>query len=69
MAISRFNDVRGKVEVIYSNNGSIFQAVANAFPDLLESSELVNYLKKRNKAGIHSCYTPTQDRNWEIMVK
>ena len=32
LALSRFNDIRGRVEVIYSDNGSTFQATSKALP-------------------------------------
>ena len=47
LAFSRFNDVRGKVKVIYSDNGSTFQVASKALPKLLQSTELRNSLRKK----------------------
>ena len=45
LAFSRFNDVRGRVEVIYSDSGSTFQTATKALPKLLHSTKLRNSLR------------------------
>ena len=45
LAFSRFNNVRERVEVIYSDNGSTFQAASKALPKLLHSTQLRNSLR------------------------
>ena len=70
MAFSRFNDVRGNVETIYSDNGSTFQAASKVLPDLVKSPKLKNALRKK---GINwefiPPYAPSQGGSWESMVK
>ena len=70
LAFSRFNDVRGKVEFMYSDNGSTFQAAAKTLPDLLQTTELRNSLREK---GIQwkfiPPYAPSQGGAWESMVK
>ena len=47
MEFNRFNDVCGKVEVIYLDNAFTFQAASEALPDMLKSPELRNYPLKK----------------------
>ena len=47
LAFSRFNGVRNGVEVIFSDNGSTFQAAAKVLPGLLSSPELKNSLRQK----------------------
>ena len=51
LAFSRFNDVRGRLEVIYSDNGSTFQAASKALPKLLHFTELRNSLRGKRIRG------------------
>ena len=70
LAFSRFNDVRGNVEVIYSDNGSTFQAACKELPRLLRSSELKNALRKKGiRWEFIPPYAPAQGGIWESMVK
>ena len=70
LAFSRFNDVRGRVEVIYSDNGSTFQAASKAFPKLLHSTELRNSLRGKGiRREFIPPYAPAQGGTWESMVK
>ena len=67
LAFSRFNDVRGKVEVIFSDNGSSFQAASKALPHLLKSTELWNSLRgKRHTMGVHALIRP--GTGWNLGV-
>ena len=70
LAFSRFNDVLEKVEAIFLDNGSSFQAASKALPQLLKSPELRNSLRGK---GIQwefiPQYAPAQDGSWESMVK
>ena len=47
LAFSRFNDVQGKVEVIFLDNSSSFQVASKALPHLLKSPELRNSLREK----------------------
>ena len=70
MAFSRFTDVCGNVEVIYSDNGSTFQAAAKALPELLKAPELKNALRKRGiKWEFIPPYAPSQAGSWVSMIK
>ena len=70
LAFSRFNDVRGGVEVIYSDNGSTFQAAAKTLPALLKTPELRNSLRKKGvKWEFIPPYSPSQGGAWEAMIK
>ena len=70
VAFSRFNDVRGKVEVIFLDNGSSFQAASKALPDLLKSPELRNSLREKGiRLEFIPPYAPAQGGSWESMVK
>ena len=52
MAFSRFNDVHGKMKVIYSDKDSTFQAASKALTDLLQSPSSETLSEKRYKVGI-----------------
>ena len=70
LAFSRFNDVRGRVEVIYSDNGSTFQAASEALPKLLHSTELKNSFRGKGiRWEFIPPYAPAQGGTWESMVK
>ena len=70
LAFSRFNDVRGRVEVIYSDNGSTYQAASKALPKLLHSTELRNSLRGKGiRWEFIPPYAPAQGGTWESMVK
>ena len=47
LAFTRFINLRGGVDTIYSDNGSTFCATAEALSKLLDSSEFVNSVRKR----------------------
>ena len=52
LAFSRFTNLRGSVETIYSDNGCTFCAAADTLPSLLGSCEFTDSLrKKRYKLG------------------
>ena len=46
LAFSRFTNLRGAVDTVYSDNGSTFKAAADKLPALLGSTELHNSLRK-----------------------
>ena len=70
LAFSRFNDILGKVEVIFLDNGSSFQAAAKALPDLLKSPKLRNSLREKGiRWEFIPPYAPAQGGTWESMVK
>ena len=67
LAFSRFNDVRGKVEIIFSDNGSSFQAASKALPDLLKSRELRNSLREKGiRWEFIPPYAPAQGGSCDI---
>ena len=70
LAFSRFNDLRGKVDVVFSDNGSTFQAAAKNLSALLSCPELKTCLRQK---GIQwefiPSYAPAQGRAWEAVVK
>ena len=45
LAFSVFNDVRGRIDVIYSHNGSTFQGAARVLPESLCDPKLKNSLR------------------------
>ena len=65
-AFSRFTNLRGAVDTIFSDNASTFCAAADQRPKLLGSTEFYNSLRKRN---INCPYAPSQGGCWEVMVK
>ena len=70
LVFSRLNDVREKVEVIFSDNGSSFQAASKALPDVLKSPELRNSLREKGiRWEFITPYAPAQGGTWESMVK
>ena len=70
LAFSRFTNLRGAVDTIYSDNGSTFCAAADRLPDLLKSTEFHNSLRKCNINWVRiPPYAPSQGGSWEIMVK
>ena len=70
LAFSRFNDVRGKVEVIYLDNGTTFQAAAKSLPKLLHTTELRNASRKKGVLWqFIPPYAPSQGGAWESMEK
>ena len=48
LAFSRFVNLLGTVDTMYSDNGSTFHAAASVLPPLLSSTEFHNSLRKRN---------------------
>ena len=47
LAFTRFTDLRGQANTIYSNNASTFQASSKKFPDLIESKDFHLSLRKK----------------------
>ena len=47
LTFSRFTNLRGAVDTVYSDNGSTFKAAADKLPALLGSTELHNSLHKK----------------------
>ena len=70
MAFSRFVNLRGSVDTIFSDNGSTFCAASEQLPKLLQSTEFHNALRKSNInwTRIPPC-APGQRGSWESMVK
>ena len=48
LAFSRFTNLRGNVDTLYSDNGSTFRAAADRLPSLLQSNVFQNSLRKKN---------------------
>ena len=70
LAFSRFVNLQGAVDTMYSNNGSTFHAAASILPSLLSSTEFHNSLRKRNILWLNiPLYAPSQRGAWESMVK
>ena len=70
LAFSRFTNLRGAVNTVYSDNGSTFCAAAEQLPKLINSTDLHNSLRKRNINWVKiPSYAPSQGGSWESMVK
>ena len=70
LAFSRFVNLRGPVDTIYSDNGSTFRAGGDRLPNLLGSMEFHNALRKSDVNWTRiPPYAPSQGGAWEIMVK
>ena len=70
LAFSRFTNLRGSVEKIYSDNGSTFCVAADTLPNLLGSCEFTNSFRKKGTNWVRiPPYAPSQGGSWEIMVK
>ena len=70
MAFSGFNDVHGKVEVIYSDNDTTFHPAAKTLPKLLLITETRDaFCKKGVLWQFIPPYAPSQGGAWESMVK
>ena len=70
LAFSRFTNLRGAVDTMYSDNGSTFCAAAEQLSTLLSSTEFHNSLRKRNINWVRiPPYAPSQGGSWESMVK
>ena len=70
LVFSRFVNLRGAVDTMYSDNGLTFHAAASVLPSLLSSTEFHNSLRKRNISRMNiPPYTPSQGVAWESMVK
>ena len=64
LAFSRFNDVRAKVEVIYSDNGTTVQAAAKTLSKLLHTTEYRNaFREKRSSMVIYPSVCPVTRRH------
>ena len=69
LAFSRFTNLRGAVDTVYLNNGSMFRA-ADRLSSLLGSTEFCNSLRKHNINWVEiPPYSPSQGGSWESMVK
>ena len=70
LAFSRFVNLHGAVDTMYSDNGSTFHAAARVLPSLLSFTEFHNSLRKRNISWVNiPPYAPSQGGAWESMVK
>ena len=70
LEFSRFTNLRGAVDTVYSDNGSTFRAAADRLSSLLGSTEFCNSLRKRNINWVKiPPYSPSQGGSWESMVK
>ena len=70
LSLSRFVNLRGGVDTMYSDNGSTFHAAASVHPSLLSSTEFHNLLRKHNILWMNiTPYAPSQGGAWESMVK
>ena len=70
LAYTRFTNLRGPVDTMYSDNGSTFCAAADRLPGILGSSEFHNNLRKSNINWVKiPPYAPSQGGSWESMVK
>ena len=54
LAFSRFTNLRGSVETIYSDNNTTFCAAADTLPNLLGSCKFTNSLRKKVQTGYES---------------
>ena len=69
MAFSRFTNLRGSVDTIFSDNGSTLIAASNQLSELLGSTEFHNGLRKRNINWVRiPPYAPSQGGSWESLV-
>ena len=57
LAFSRFTNLRGSVETIYSDNNTTFCAAADTLPNLLGSCKFTNSLRKKVLTGYESLLT------------
>ena len=70
LAISRFTNLRGAVDTVFSDNGSTFCAAAERLPSLLTSTNFHNSLRRRGINWIKiPPYALSQGGSWESMVK
>ena len=70
LAFSRFINLRGAVDTVYSDNGSTFLAAADRLSSLLDSTEFCNSLRKRNINWVKiPPYYPSQGGSWESTMK
>lgn len=70
LAFSRFINLRGPVDTFFSDNGKTFCAAEKQLPELLESTEFHNAIRKRNVNWVRiPPYSPSQGGSWESMVK
>ena len=70
LAFTRFTNLRGAVDTIYSDNASTFRAASDKLPKLLSSTEFCNALRRTNINWIFiPPYAPSQGGSWESMVK
>ena len=70
LALTLFTDLRGQVNIIYSDNASTFQAGSKKLPELIEAKDFHISLRRK---GVNwefiSSYAPAQGGAWEAMVK
>ena len=70
LAFSRFTNLRGAVDTVYSDNGSTFRAAADRLSSSLGSTEFCNSLRRRNINWVKiPPYSSSQGGSWESMVK
>ena len=70
LAFSRFINLRGKVDTIFSDNASTFCAAANVLPGLLDSTKFANSVREKGINWVKiPPYAPSQGGVWESIVK
>ena len=70
LAFSRFTNLQGGVDTVYSDNGSTFRAAADRLSSLLGSTEFCYSLRGRNINWVNiPPYSPSQGGSWKSMVK
>ena len=69
-AFTRFTNLRESVDTMFSDNAPTFKAAANLLPQLLNSNEFGNTLRKKNINWVNiPPYAPSQGGSWESLVK
>ena len=69
LAFSRFTNLRGAVDTMYSDNGSTFVVAADILPTLLSSTDFRNSLSKRSINWVRiPPYAPSQGGSWEVWL-
>ena len=70
LAFSRFTNLRGAFDSMFSDNGSTFVAAADILLTLLSSTDFHNSLRKRSINWVRiPPYASSQGVSWESMVK
>ena len=70
LPFTRFTNLRGAVDLIYSDNASTFCAASDQLPKLLSSTEFHNAMRKSNLNWRKiPPYAPSHGGSWESVVK